>query len=189
MSQTVLIVDDSAPLHELIKVHLDEQALQVHSAYDGDAGLFLASTLKPDLVLLDVDMPKMNGFEVCRLLKADNATAGIPIIFLTAACSTDAKVCGFELRAVDYVTKPFDPSELCARVRVALRTKRLLDLLPEPIVGPHTTGSGAGSRYLNARISLAHLMQSRSENPWNRRRLHDSGDGTKPAQPTARQGS
>src|SRR6202043_1184286 len=124
--------------------------------------LFLAGSLKPDLVLLDVDMPKMDGFQVCRMLKADPATADIPIIFLTASSSTDAKVCGFALRAVDYITKPFEPNELCARVRVALRTKRLLDLLPDQSSAPRAAGT------LNTPISLANLMRSRAENPWNR---------------------
>jgi DNA-binding response OmpR family regulator len=189
MSQKVLIVDDAPPLHQLIRVHLEEQAVDIHSAYDGDAGVVLAAAIKPDLVLLDVDMPKMTGFEVCKALKDDPATADIPIIFLTASSSTDAKVLGFSLRAVDYITKPFDPNELCARVRVALRTKRLLDLLPTPVAGVHTADGSLGTRSLNTRISLGDLMQSRAENPWNRKRLGDSVGLTKPILPTARQGS
>jgi DNA-binding response OmpR family regulator len=189
MSQKVLIVDDSPPLHQLIRVHLEEQEVQIHSAYDGDAGLVLAGALKPDLVLLDVDMPKLNGFEVCKFLKNDEATADIPIIFLTASSSTDAKVFGFSLRAVDYITKPFDPTELCARVRVALRTKRLLDLLPASQLGAIAGGDDGEPRALNTRLSLAHLMHSRAQNPWNRRRLADSTDPAKPEQAAARQES
>src|SRR5205814_188986 len=81
-----------------------------------------------DLVLLDVDMPDMDGFEVCRRLKGQPATMNIPVVFLTGAGSTDEKIRGLELGAVDYVTKPFEPAELRARVRAALRTKYLLDL-------------------------------------------------------------
>ena len=186
MSQKVLIIDDAAGLHELIKVVLDEQALQIHSAYDGQTGLALSASLKPDLVLLDVEMPVMDGFEVCRRLKSDPQTSSIPIVFLTASGSTRAKVIGFELRAVDYITKPFDPNELCARVRVALRTKRLLDLLPTPTPGIGGAAASSGIQQLNARLSLAHLMRSRAENPWNRRRMCDSTDTTKHAPVPAR---
>jgi putative two-component system response regulator len=130
MAQTVMIVDDSRPLHALVKVHLGEEDFVYHSAYNGSSALNLVTSVKPDLILLDVDMPDMNGFDVCRFLKVDPITAQIPIIFLTASTSADEKACGLSLQANDYVTKPFDPEGLLARVRAALRTKRLLDLLP-----------------------------------------------------------
>ncbi|MEO6567878.1 MAG: response regulator [Opitutaceae bacterium] len=172
MPQSVLIVDDSLPLHELVKVHLSDETLVHHSAYDGPSALAMAAALMPDLILLDVDMPGLDGFEVCRLLKSDPATEKIPIVFLTAAASSDEKMCGFELRAVDYVTKPFDPRELCARVRSALRTKRLLDMLPvsESVV-PHAASQGqpGDKRQVNARLSMGQLAKARSQNPWNRK--------------------
>ena len=89
----------------------------------------MARALRPDLILLDVDMPDLSGFAVCRALKSDPATSGIPVIFLTGTTETVAKVQGFDLGAIDYVTKPFDPAELRARVRAALRTKRYVELL------------------------------------------------------------
>jgi diguanylate cyclase (GGDEF)-like protein len=89
----------------------------------------MARELSPDLVLLDVDMPDGTGFEVCQALKSDPATASLPIIFLTASSDAIDKVRGFDIGAVDYVTKPFDAAELKARVRAALRTKRYHDLL------------------------------------------------------------
>ena len=98
MSQTVMIVDDSRPLHALVKVHLGEEDFIFHSAYDGSSALDLAASIKLDLILLDVDMPDMNGYDVCRFLKFDHSTAAIPIIFLTAAASDDEKACGLELR-------------------------------------------------------------------------------------------
>src|SRR4051812_31479515 len=100
----------------------------------------MACSLAPDLILLDVDMPDCDGFEACRRLKADAATAGIPVIFLTGVCDPEQKVQGFELGAVDYVTKPFEPSELRARVRAALRTKYLMDLLAKRAMIDGLTG-------------------------------------------------
>jgi diguanylate cyclase (GGDEF)-like protein len=89
----------------------------------------MAAALSPDLVLLDVDMPEPNGFEVCRRLRLIESLGNTPIIFLTSASSTEEKIRGLELGAVDYITKPFDPAELRARVRAALRLKFMIDLL------------------------------------------------------------
>jgi DNA-binding response OmpR family regulator len=171
MSQTVLIIDDSVPMHALIKALLSEEPVELHSAYNGTSGLVLAASLKPDLILLDVDMPAMNGFEVCKILKASEETVHIPIIFLTACASADEKVWGFELKASDYITKPFEPSELWARVRATLRTKRLLDLLPNSRAdaGVSAAQSSAPPRHgLNPKLSMQQLVVARSENPWGR---------------------
>jgi two-component system, cell cycle response regulator len=129
MAQTVLIIDDSPTVHAVIKSKLSGQSIDFHSAPNGEIGLELAASLQPDLVLLDVEMPQPNGFDVCRQLKANSMTISIPIIFLTGASSTEEKIKGLELGAVDYVTKPFDAAELGARVRASLRMKYLLDLL------------------------------------------------------------
>jgi len=139
MPQKILIVDDSCPQHGLIKVALEEQSVAFYSAFAGAFALKMAVLIQPDLILLDVDMPEMNGFDVCRLLKTDLATRDIPVIFVTAATSMDERICGFDLEAVDYVTKPFDPAELYARVRVALRTK-----------GRHRDENGEGDIYSQA---------------------------------------
>lgn len=127
MLQRTLVVDDSVVFHKLIKTHLDSEKLEFHSAFDGVSGLTMAADIHPSLILLDVDMPDMDGFEVCRRLKANAATTTIPIIFLTADYDTKDKIKGLDLGAVDYVTKPFKPEELCARVRASLRTKQLLE--------------------------------------------------------------
>jgi diguanylate cyclase (GGDEF)-like protein len=127
MLQRTMIVDDSIPLHKLIKTHLDGAGLEFYSAYDGPSALSLAAELRPRLILLDVDMPGMDGFEVCRRLKANVDTTTIPIIFLTADFHANDKVMGLDLGAVDYVTKPFKPEELCARVRASLRARQLLE--------------------------------------------------------------
>jgi diguanylate cyclase (GGDEF)-like protein len=127
MLERALIIDDSVPLHRLIRNQLGERHLEFHSAYDGREGLSMAASLRPSLILLDVDMSDMDGFEVCRLLKADAATMTIPIIFLTADFEIKDKVAGLDMGAVDYVTKPFRPEDLSARVRATLRAKHSLD--------------------------------------------------------------
>ncbi len=129
MRQKVLIIDDSSTIHSVIKSKLSSEAIDFHSASNGEIGLERAVSLQPDLILLDVEMPQPNGFDVCRLLKANPMTISIPVIFLTGASTTEEKIKGLELGAVDYVTKPFDVAELRARVRASLRTKYLLDLL------------------------------------------------------------
>jgi len=185
MPQNGLIIDDAIALHELIKVVLQEQALEIHSAFDGESGLAFALRLRPDLVLLDIEMPKMDGLEVCKRLKADPSASGIPIIFLTASSSMQSVVAGFELQAVDYITKPFVAEVLAARVRVALRTKRLLDLVPGSIAGAQCE-TDSGAEPLNVRLSLAHLMRSRAKNPWNRKRVCDSAATAHRSQATDR---
>ncbi len=129
MPQTVLAIDDSPDVHRLLDVRLRPEGLILHHALGADEGLAMARNLVPDLVLLDVDLPLLTGFEVCQRLKEDPATTAIPVIFLTGADEVYTKVQGFDLGAVDYVVKPFDPAELRARVRAALRTKRFHDLL------------------------------------------------------------
>jgi two-component system, cell cycle response regulator len=129
MSQCVLAIDDSPDVHRLLDVRLRPEGLVLHHALDAELGLKMAHDIRPDLILLDVDLPHFTGFEVCQKLKEDPITAQIPVIFLTGASEVYAKVQGFDLGAVDYVTKPFEPAELRARVRAALRTKRYHDIL------------------------------------------------------------
>src|SRR5437762_1926392 len=107
MLQTVLIVDDSIPLHKLVKTHLEPDSIAVQSAYDGESAIAKAVSLHPDLILLDVDMPQLDGFEVCRRLKANPQTANIPLIFLTASTVIADRVKGLDLGAADYMAKPF----------------------------------------------------------------------------------
>jgi len=125
----VLIVDDSQHALAIAKARLAREKLEIVCAHSGQAGLEAARRERPDLILLDVDMPGMSGFDVCRQLKGDIDLGMIPVIFLTASSSTEDRVKGLDLGAVDYVTKPFDVFELRARVRAALRTKRLQDML------------------------------------------------------------
>ncbi len=128
----VLLIDDSPDALAIAKARLRKDDLDVICADNGRSGLEIAAgDEKPDLILLDVDMPEMSGFDVCKKLKEDADLQMIPVIFLTGSTDIDDKVKGLDLGAVDYVTKPFDAFELRARVRAALRTKRLQDLLVE----------------------------------------------------------
>lgn len=127
--QCVLAIDDSPVVLALVEARLRPEAVRIVTAPSGEEGLLAVAREKPDLVLLDVEMPGMGGLEVCRRLKADPATSTIPVIFLTATDDVGIKVDGFDLGAHDYVMKPFHPDELRARVRAALRMKRAQDLL------------------------------------------------------------
>ena len=165
MARKLLTIDNSKIIHPLIRATLGEEGLEFHSAYEGEAGLAAAASLRPDVILLDVDMPQLNGFEVCDRLKSNPATQNIPVIFITAARSTDEKIKGLDKGAVDYVTKPFEPSELLARVRAALRIKHLVDLLEHIAMVDAVTG-------LRNRAYVDHRLTREREQPADHGRSH-----------------
>jgi diguanylate cyclase (GGDEF)-like protein len=121
MSETILVADNEPDILRFVEVNLRLEGFDVVPARDGREALELALDKRPALVLLDVMMPEMDGFEVCRRLRADSRTAHIPVIILTAKSLTVDKVVGLTAGADDYVLKPFDPMELIARVRTTLR--------------------------------------------------------------------
>ena len=126
----VLIVDDNADNLQVLAGHLTEAGYEVLAANNGPRALALVVNRKPDLILLDILMPGMDGFAVCRALKGDPETSDIPVIFITAArTDTNDVVEGFQLGAVDYVTKPFKSLELLARVRTHIDLKLARDLI------------------------------------------------------------
>jgi diguanylate cyclase (GGDEF)-like protein len=125
----ILLIDDSPDALAVAKARLAKENIDIICADGGIDGLEMACRERPDLILLDVDMPDMTGFEVCRRLKSDEALNLIPVIFVSGSGGASDKVKGLDLGAVDYVTKPFDEFELRARVRAALRTKHLQDIL------------------------------------------------------------
>jgi class 3 adenylate cyclase len=125
-SPCVLVVDDAQELRSFLQVILEEQGYTVRLAADGLDALASVDQHRPDLVLLDVEMPRMDGFETCRRLKANEATEDIPVIFLTSEDDTQRVAGGFDLGAVDYVTKPFSDVELLARVRTHVRLTQLV---------------------------------------------------------------
>jgi two-component system, OmpR family, alkaline phosphatase synthesis response regulator PhoP len=119
----ILAVDDEEDLLELIKVNLIREGYQVECALTGEAALAMVRRNPPDLVVLDLMLPGTDGLEVCRRLKRDTATAHIPIVMLTARSEDADIVVGLELGADDYVTKPFSPRVLTARIKSILRRK------------------------------------------------------------------
>ena len=124
----ILVVDDEANIVELIKVTLQKEDYRVISAFDGTSGLAMAAEYQPDLIVLDIMMPGRDGLEVCRALKANPATAPIPVIILSAKSDDIDKVLGLEMGADDYVTKPFSPRELLARIKANLRRRQYMKL-------------------------------------------------------------
>ncbi|OGB86948.1 DNA-binding response regulator [candidate division WOR-1 bacterium RIFCSPLOWO2_02_FULL_46_20] len=117
----LLIIEDEKDIVEAIEYNLKKENFKVSKAYDGSSGLRLAREKKPDLIILDLMLPLLDGFEVCKNLKKETKTADIPIIMLTAKSSEVDKVLGLELGADDYMTKPFSMRELIARVRTILK--------------------------------------------------------------------
>ena len=129
--ERILIVDDTLQNIQVLGTVLREQNYQINVAQNGMQALESVGKVPPDLILLDVMMPEMDGFEACKRLKADEDTRDIPVIFLTAKVETEDVVHGFDLGAVDYVTKPFNATELLARVHTHLELRRLRRELQE----------------------------------------------------------
>ena len=129
MANTILIVEDETNIVDILSFNLEREGYNTIEAYDGQTGLQLAREQNPDLILLDLMLPKMNGFDVCRQLRADGCST--PIIMLTAREEEADKVLGLELGADDYITKPFAVRELMARVKANIR-RRSIDIGAAP---------------------------------------------------------
>ena len=143
MSKTIMVVDDEARLVNLVKAYLEQGGFRVVTARNGREALFIARQEKPDLILLDIMMPEMDGHEFMRVHRQERAT---PIILLTARVEEDDKIIGLELGADDYVTKPFSPRELMARVRAVLRR------------GSQSVASGARLRVADVTLDLERFL-------------------------------
>ena len=120
----VLIVEDQTDIRKLIRMTLEFEDFEIHEASDGASGLGMARAIKPDLVILDVMPPGLDGIEVCRRLRANPDTRNVPIIMLTARGEEADRIRGLDTGADDYITKPFSMTELLARVRAVLRRIR-----------------------------------------------------------------
>lgn len=118
MSQLILVVEDEKPIADIVKYNLEKAGYKVELAYDGREALEKAFRIQPDLILLDVMLPKLDGFAVCKHLRT---SLNVPILMVTAKATETDKINGLELGADDYITKPFSPRELLARVKAALR--------------------------------------------------------------------
>ncbi|MEY3219877.1 MAG: hypothetical protein RIT27_1234 [Pseudomonadota bacterium] len=130
---TLLIVDDVPNNLKMLFTYLRDRDFKIRVAQDGEEALEQISYAKPDLILLDVMMPKVDGFEVCRRLKANPETADIPVIFMTALTDTVDKIQGFEIGAVDYLTKPVQQEEVLARISAHLTLSKMKKLLEQQI--------------------------------------------------------
>ena len=130
----ILIVDDTTANLQLLTHLLTEHGYTVYPASDGELALEFVRSILPDLILLDIRMPGMDGFEVCRRLKADERTCSIPIIFISILENEHDKVKGFQEGAVDYITKPFQPEEVLARVGTHIRLRELTEHLEQKVV-------------------------------------------------------
>ena len=131
MKETILIVEDEKDIVKMLDYNLKKEGYKTLVAHDGEDAFDAANTKYPDLILLDLMLPGLDGLEVCKTLKAERKTASIPIIMLTAKSQEPDKIVGLELGADDYVTKPFSPRELLARIKAVLRRAKEKDKLPE----------------------------------------------------------
>ena len=123
MKQTILVVDDDKEVVRLMRAYLEKAGYGVLVAYDGETAVHTLRREKPDLMLLDLMLPDKDGYDITRLVRADATLAHIPIIMLTARIEDTDKIVGLEIGADDYVTKPYNPREVVARVRARLRTQ------------------------------------------------------------------
>lgn len=134
----VLIVEDEKSIVDIVRFNLEKEGYAVLTAYDGEAGLTAAREEKPDLILLDVMLPRRNGFDVCRILREEGD--GVPVIILTAREGESDKVMGLEIGADDYITKPFSMRELLARVKANIRRTAMLQAGTEETAAVITAG-------------------------------------------------
>jgi len=150
MEAKILIVDDEKNIVELIKFHLKKENYRVIEAYKGKDALDLYRKEKPDLIILDVMLPDMGGFEVCKTIRKESR---VPIIMLTAKGEEIDKILGFELGADDYITKPFSPRELLARIKAVLKRTRTSNIDTNQIqVGPFKINVNKREIYKNDKL-------------------------------------
>jgi two-component system, OmpR family, phosphate regulon response regulator PhoB len=138
MAREVLVVEDEPDIRRLVVLHLEREGFRCRTATTGSDALREVKSAVPDLVVLDLMLPEVDGLEVCRRLRRDTSTAGIPIIMLTAKSDEVDRIVGLEIGADDYVGKPFSPKELVARVRAVLRRSHPSQATPVLTVGPIT---------------------------------------------------
>ena len=169
-SELILLVDDEPSITELARMYLERDGYRIHEAADGESALEAAAKQKPALIVLDVMLPKVDGFDVCRRLRS--AGDQVPIIMLTARDEDIDKILGLELGADDYLTKPFNPRELVARVKAILRrseSKENSDDKPihrgDLTIDPATREARLASRTLDLRAQEFDLLLTLAESP------------------------
>ena len=154
--ELILVVDDSPANLEVVCETLSDAGYFVATAINGDRALKRVQTYPPALILLDVQMPKIDGFETCKRLRAEPKTANIPIIFTTALSDGDSKVKGFVLGAVDYITKPFQEQEVLARVKTHLQLRQLTKNIEQRVAEKTANLEAALAQLQQSQLHLAH---------------------------------
>jgi PleD family two-component response regulator len=149
MQGRILFIDDEPEILRAVKFYLEDEDFEVHITEDGSKAVELAESIQPDLIILDVMMPVMDGIQVCRQLRTRTRTRLIPIIFLTARESVEDKIKGLEAGGVDYITKPFNNQELMARIKAHIRSCRE-ELFSHPVTG--LPGAPTVEREVNRRL-------------------------------------
>ncbi len=182
-AKKILVVDDEKKIVDIVKAYLEKEGYQVVVAYDGISALELAKSQSPDLIVLDLMLPEMSGWDVCRQLRKNS---DIPIIMLTARDEVPDKIVGLELGADDYVTKPFSPNELVSRTRAVLRRSEG-KAMPKTILTAADLAIDVGKRQVyrgNEAIELTpmefDLLKVLAENPgrvYSRMQLLDMVQG------------
>lgn len=169
MNELILLVDDEPSIVQLVRMYLERENFHVQAATDGEEALEAVKALRPGLVVLDVMLPKMDGFEVCRRLRSENNP--VPVIMLTARDEDIDKIIGLELGADDYLTKPFNPHELVARIKAILRrSERAASAEARPIqvgdlrIDPARREVHLGDRALDLRTQEFDLLVTLAEN-------------------------
>lgn len=135
--ESILVIEDEEDILEVIRYNLTKEGYRVIDAATGEEGLEMAGKVMPDLIVLDLMLPGVDGLEVCKKLKNDSKTSKIPVVMLTAKSEESDIVTGLEIGADDYITKPFSPKVLIARIRAVLRRKAGDDMGDEPVLGTH----------------------------------------------------
>ncbi len=159
----LLAIDDSERIHRLLKDCLRHDHVEIHSATTGREGLEMARELHPEVILLEIDLPEMEGFEILSQLKSNSETYGIPVIVISASNDTKTKVRSFDLGAMDFVTKPFDLAELRARLRSAVRMRQMILMLAQRAQIDGLTGLWNRAHFdLRLRQEIAEASRHRS---------------------------
>jgi len=183
----VLLIEDDRDIVELVRYNLDREGFQVTSATDGSSGLAQVRKSAPDLLLLDLMLPKLSGLEICKEIRRDQSLNRLPILMLTARGEEADRVIGLEMGADDYVTKPFSPRELVARVRALLRRAEPPQETPKPIqarelvIDPSSyrvTRAGKPVTLSTLEFRLLYYLAARPDRVFTRDQLLDAVWGT-----------
>ena len=180
----ILIIEDDRDIVELVRYNLEQEGFTVATAREGVAGLDLVKKSPPDLLLLDLMLPKLSGLEICKAIRANEKLNRLPILMLTARGEESDRVVGLELGADDYVTKPFSPRELVARVKALIRRADSTQSEPEKVIeagslliepsGYRVTRAGTAIPLSTLEFRLLYFLASHARKVYTRDQLLDS---------------